>query len=142
MATEHQEQMTLIQWMSTVAFQGKRLSDWIVMIPNESLLSFIAPGGRRYAYWTKLLKMGFRRGASDLMLPIPSGEYHGLWIEMKRRRDAYPGKAELGRSMRPEQVDFLQQMASVGYRAASCYGWEEGRVLIRDYLEAELPSTA
>jgi hypothetical protein len=133
-ATEHQEQMALIAWAQTVHFSGHRLADWIVMIPNESLMSSIPAGPRRYAYWNKLLKLGFRKGASDLLLAVPTGGFSGLWIEMKRRREAFPGKAELGRAVKADQGAFMRQMDSVGYRTAVAYGWEEARVFVRAYI--------
>ena len=60
--------MTLVAWAATVRLLDRPLSQWLMMIPNESLISMIAPGGRRYAYWAKLLKLGFRKGAADLLL--------------------------------------------------------------------------
>ncbi len=126
--------MTLIAWASTQALAGKRLSEWLVMIPNENLLSMIAPGGRRYAYWAKLQKLGFRRGASDLMLAFPHSSKAGLWVEMKRRRDAFPYPSTADRSVSDHQSDFQAQMVNAGYAAVVAFGWEEARTAIQSYL--------
>lgn len=142
-ATEHQEQMTLLAWAGTVLLRDRPLSQWLLMIPNESLLSMIAPGGRRYAYWAKLLKMGFRKGASDLLLAYPVfGEpagMAGLWIEMKRRREAFSGPSAFKAAVSDAQTDFHLQMRSAGYGTAVAYGWEEARDVINAYLGSAIP---
>lgn len=134
--------MTLLAWASTQRLKDRRLSDWLVMIPNESLLSMIAPGARRYAYWTKLLKMGFRKGASDLFLAYPASDSAGLWIEMKRRSEAFRCESEMRAALKGNQIEFHTQMRSVGYATSAAFGWEQARDIINDYLAKELPRAA
>lgn len=65
------------------------------------------------------------RVVPDLCLAYPAGEYHGLWIEMKRRAHGYASA---------EQLAMLSALRSVGYDAAVCRGWEEAREKIQNYL--------
>jgi hypothetical protein len=135
-ATEFQEQATLIDWAARRKHAGRRLSEWLVLINNESLMSVLASPARRYAYWNRLVKMGFRRGASDLLFAWPAGGRHGLWIEMKRERAFYGQQRAQDSAVRPEQILFHEQMASAGYSVVVAYGWQEAAAAIETYLAA------
>ena len=113
---EDGEQMTLIEW---AGLREGALPDikWLIHIPN---------GGKRNAREAGRLKaMGVKRGVSDLFLPVPRGEYHGLWIEMKKR---------VGGKVSPEQKEWLSGMKALGYRTKVCRGWEEAAEEIERYL--------
>jgi hypothetical protein len=75
----------------------------------------------------KLKREGRKRGVPDVMLPIPRGRYHGLFVEMKRVR---------GGTVTAEQRAWLEALGAQGYRAVRCRGWEEAREEIMAYLEA------
>ncbi|MTB53004.1 VRR-NUC domain-containing protein [Lewinella sp. W8] len=64
-------------------------------------------------------------GASDLLLAVPSGEYPGLWIELKRP----------GQYLRKNQREFQEQMRRVGYAATDAKTEEEFQAIVRQYLE-------
>lgn len=134
-ATEHQEQAALVQWARVTRCQGRPIADYLVMIPNESLMSFLPTRNRRNALWGKLLDMGFRKGASDLFLALPVGTCPGLWIEMKRGAKAFPTPRARERAVSDHQREFLQRMEAVGYQVKVAYGWEEARVCIERYLQ-------
>lgn len=68
---------------------------------------------------------GVKKGVPDLCLPVPCGDYHGLYIEMK---------APNGRTS-PEQDWWLDELRGQGYRAAVCYCWEDAATVILNYLE-------
>lgn len=70
---------------------------------------------------------GVRAGVSDLFLSYPTKLHHGLYIEMKRR-----GKRKC--TISKLQWEWIERVRSVGYRAAVCYGWEEARDVILEYL--------
>lgn len=132
--TEHQDQQALVAWAGFQRVTEGLLGDFLLMIPNESLLSFIPPGPRRYAYWNSLKKLGFRKGASDLLLSLPRNGAHGLYLEMKRERKSFATPRAIEAAVSDEQVDFLARMISVGYRAVVAYGYEEGKAAITGYL--------
>ena len=132
--TEFQEQAALIEWASVRRHRDRRLSEWFVLINNESLMSLLTKPARRYAYWGRLVKMGFRRGASDLLLACPESGYAGLWLEMKRQRAAYGGEAAQANAVRDEQAEFHEQMRAAGYATSVAYGWHEATQVIEAYL--------
>jgi hypothetical protein len=133
-ATEFQEQATLIEWAARRKHAGRPLSEWVVLINNESLMSMLKTPGQRYAFWHRLLRMGFRRGASDLLFAWPAGGRHGLWIEMKRVRAYYGGERSQASAVRTEQGMFQEQMAAAGYGVVVAYGWQEAAAAIESYL--------
>ena len=53
--------------------------------PQFSLLLFAIPNGgqRHLSVAAKLKAEGVLSGVPDLFLAFPSGEYHGLWLELK-----------------------------------------------------------
>lgn len=57
--------------------------------------------------------MGVKKGVCDLCLPVPRGEYHGLFIEMK----SLSGKA------REEQLWWIDELKAQGYCAQVCKGY-------------------
>jgi hypothetical protein len=63
----------------------------------------------------------------DLFFPIPSGEYHGLFIEMK---------AQGGRPT-PDQKRWIAKLSAKGYRATVCVGADAAICEIRNYLQKE-----
>lgn len=67
---------------------------------------------------------GMKRGYPDIFLPAPRGEFHGLFIELKR-----PGE-----SPREEQMSWLRALRSQGYAATWAVGFDETISVILDYL--------
>ncbi|TQF00200.1 MAG: hypothetical protein FKY71_04640 [Spiribacter salinus] len=71
---EHDEQRSLIAWARMA--QAKR--------PELALLHAIPNGGHRNRVAAARIKAeGAARGVPDLCLPVPRGERHGLYIELK-----------------------------------------------------------
>ena len=70
-------------------------------------------------------QLGVRSGVPDLMLPIPSQGYHGMFIEMKTKT---------GR-VSENQKRWLSALNGFGYLAVVAYGWEDARCKILDYLQ-------
>lgn len=116
--TEHAEQVALFRWWRA---QYRSLEPYLLAIPN---------GGARNLITGAMLKAeGVRKGVPDIFLAYPSGGYHGLWIELKRRAHGYAST---------EQKFMLSALRSVGYDAAVCRGWDEAREKIRSYLGAKI----
>jgi hypothetical protein len=113
--SEESEQKTLFQWAS----YHPELR-WLHAIPN---------GGNRSPREARRLKLGgVKSGVSDIFLPRPMGDYHGLYIEMKRRK--VDGRSVVSRA----QVDFHIAMMGEGYACAVCYGCDEAIKEIKEYL--------
>ena len=90
--TEEQEQAAVMEWAMLMAKQFPDLED----------LFHIGNGGlRSKSEAVRLKRIGVKPGVSDLFLPAPVGKYHGLWIEMKRRK---------GGRLEPEQKDWIDRM--------------------------------
>lgn len=117
--TEAQEQKALFEW---AAYSTGRH-------PELQLLIHIPNGGSRDPIEARHLKeQGVKPGVSDILLPVPRGPYHSLWIELKRRKGGRVSEA---------QRRWINVMNRVGNLAVVCKGWEEARKIILDYLKGE-----
>lgn len=67
---------------------------------------------------------GVKRGVPDLFLPVPSGQYHGLFIEMKK----------IGGKASDDQLWWLSHLKENGYAIAVCYGWQKATEVLQWYL--------
>lgn len=114
--TEQQEQINLIKWTQQPSIRG--------VYPELALL-FHIPNERPDKVQAAILKkMGVKRGVPDLFLPIPSGEYHGLFIEMK----AMSGRPS------DDQIWWAEHMKANGYACSVCYGWQNAAEVLTWYL--------
>ena len=94
--------------------------------PELALLHHIPNGGsRNKAEAARLRAQGVKRGIPDICLPCPRGEWHGLYIELKRTR---------GGRVSEDQRDVIAALRREGYRVEVCMGYEEARKTIEDYL--------
>lgn len=118
-SSEHSEQCRVINWA------------WIYQERCAALamLHAIPNGGLRNKSVAAKLKMeGVKSGIPDLDLPVPSGIYFGLVIEMKFGRN----KATA------EQIWFLERYARYGRKTAVCYSADEAIKMICEYLNLPL----
>lgn len=114
--TEAEEQRTLFEWINRAS--GK--------YPELQLCFHIANGGSRNKIEAHNLKLqGVKPGVPDLMLPVPRGGYHGLFIELKRTKG--------GRASEEQQV-WIRSLNRLGYKAMICHGWVEAAEAIKEYL--------
>lgn len=115
--TEAQEQTALFQWASMM--EGR--------IPELRLMHHVANGGTRNPIEAVHLKQqGVKAGIPDVFLPVARGRFHGLYIEMKRRKG---GRVSL------EQRAMIEALRGQGYRCEVCKGWEEARNTITEYMK-------
>lgn len=135
-APEHAEQVAVVQWAELVTVPGLgRLGDYLFAVPNGSYLGRDAR--TRAIVMRKLKAAGLKPGVPDLLLALPRGAWHGLFIEMKRR----------GGRVSEDQVAWRDRLRGVGYAAEVCEGADAARAVIRRYLasgpvrfeEIELP---
>ncbi len=68
---------------------------------------------------------GLKPGVPDLCLPVAQGNYHGLYIELKR----------IGETASKEQEQWIADLREQNYAAYVCAGWDNARRLIEDYLK-------
>lgn len=115
--TEHIEQKRLMEWWK-LAHRGFEV--------KENMFFAIPNGGDRHAaVGAKLKAEGVRAGIPDMMLAVPRGGHHGLFIELKRRR---------GGKVSDAQSTIMEGLAAHGYRCEVCKGWGEAKDKIEEYL--------
>ena len=114
--TEEQEQIAVMQWRDLMVNRYPDLED-LIHIGNGGL--------RSKSEAVRFKRMGVRPGVSDLFRPAPVGKYHGLWVEMKRKK---------GGRLEPEQKDWIERMNRKGYLAVVAHGAEEACDVIFNYL--------
>lgn len=110
---EKKEAQWLIEWASSQPL----IKDVIIHIANE--------GKRSWCEGKYLKSIGLRKGVSDFFIPIPRYPYHGLWIELKKTKNAKVSK---------EQQEWLDNMKLLGYAGFVAYGWVHAVSLITLYL--------
>lgn len=98
--------------------------------PELKLLYHVPNGGKRDAATARALKrQGVKAGISDLVLPVASAGYHGLYVELKAP----------GGSLEQSQIDFLQEVDNQGYLALVCVGWQAAVQTLSVYLDGAEP---
>ena len=114
------------------------------MVPNGTQLA--GARNRRAMTMANLKAQGFRPGVSDLVIARPRWGgihqqcfYAGAYIELKRDPGAYAGPAAKRSAVRPEQVEWLERMESVGYWVSISYGFEDFKSQVEAYLRNESP---
>lgn len=126
-ASESQEAQALIKWARL-----KKLP--LIHITNEAKLerkSYIdkktgktrwyCPGGK------KLNAMGREKGFPDFFLFVPTEQYHGLAIELKRKDFKMPKSYS-------NQYYWLVKLRVNGYEGRFAFGWEHAKEIIENYL--------
>ena len=116
MNSESFEQRQLIQWCRT-----RPELQFLFHIPNESV------GGQGWIIRNR--QLGVKSGVPDLMLPIPAGDYHGLFVEMKTK----------GGRVSETQKKWIDALNGLGYLAVVAYGWEDARCSSEDNTAARSP---
>lgn len=98
--------------------------------PELKLLYHIPNGEKRDPkVGRKLSRMLVRPGVPDFHLPVPVGEYKGLWIELKSLKGV----------VSPIQKLWLDRLANHGHACVIAYGAEKAKEAVILYLENKLP---
>jgi hypothetical protein len=131
--TEAQECKWLFDWAQTQHYQGWKLSDLLVHVPNGAYHGADRKAGAVVA--RKLREQGLHAGAFDYILPVPKLRADlrfcpGLWLEMKRTR---------GGSVSDDQKTFMDSMLQLGWRCEIAKGWIVASKIIEDYLRGSRP---
>lgn len=95
--------------------------------PELALMHHIPNGGKRGKAEAARFKLqGVKAGVPDIFLPSARGGCHGLYIELKRVK---------GGRVSAAQEEFIKALRAQGYRVAVCFGMEQAREVIVEYLE-------
>lgn len=102
------------------------IGDYLVAIPN---------GGKRKAKeGARFKKQGVRAGFPDMFFFVPVGKYAGLAIEMKKPIVKGESKPRVSDS----QKKWLARLNGNGYLSVVCYGCDEAKEAIINYLIGKL----
>ena len=117
----------LFQWAEAASGMLPELQD-LFAVPNGSHKS--------PATAAKFKREGLKRGVPDVILPHARGGYHALYVEMKRQR-VKGERVELRAGTRPKEAqrDWHERLKAAGNRVEVCYGWEDARGVIEQYLK-------
>lgn len=115
--TEAQEQTELFKWAELQKCK----------YPELELLHHIPNGGSRNKIEAARLKaQGVKPGVPDVFLPVARKSYHGLYIELKRRKNGHVSDL---------QEKWIEVLNVQGYMAVVCYGCQEAIETILQYLK-------
>jgi len=94
--------------------------------PDLWLLHAIPNGGfRPPKVALEMKEEGAKAGVPDLFLPVPRGQYHGFYLEMKAK----------GGRVRKEQKEWLAKLEAQGYKTDVAWSDNEGLEKLIAYLE-------
>lgn len=116
--SESVEQKALFQWWA-YAHRGFNL-------PEKALFAIPNGGARTAQTGARLKAEGVRAGVPDVFLAVPSGDAHGLFLELKR--------AKGGRTSRA-QTETMKIFDLLGYRCVVARGAREAIDCVTEYLE-------
>ena len=141
--TEHAHQRAVFAWANCAARYGFEYADndlsydhrtvggvvglWSYTVPELSRLFAIHNQGHGDKIRGNRAKAeGVKSGVPDMMLPVPRGGYHGLFIELKKGKRA---------STSETQDDWIRFLADAGYCAVVAFGWQEAAEALRSYIK-------
>ncbi|MFV0519754.1 MAG: VRR-NUC domain-containing protein [Lachnospirales bacterium] len=113
---ESVEQKLLFEWAKVVSNKHKELN-LMYAVPNG--------GSRNRIEAANLKKQGVKAGVPDICLPVARNGFNGLYIELKRQK---------GSRTSPEQKEWIEQLEQQGYKAVICFGFDEGKKVLEEYL--------
>lgn len=105
--------------------------------PDVIFHSDFGSGARLSPWQARMQKIqnGGRRAWPDMMIAEPMGNYHGLFIELKREGARLKKQnGEWASSHIAEQNIMLNELSNKGYKAEFAIGFEQALDLIDDYL--------
>ncbi len=118
--TEAQEQKVLFSW---IEYNRRRY-------PELEMCYHIPNGGSRDVREAHNLKtQGVKPGVPDICLPVAKGGYHGLYIELKRKK---------GGQVSAFQKTWIQNLSKNGYLAVVAKGADEAIQILTRYLSESL----
>lgn len=129
--TESSQQIAFFCWS---AYPQVRAAfpelEWMHHIPNG--------GDRAEQEITRMIrgntlkKEGVKAGVLDVFLPVPNGQFYGLYIEFKR-----PGKAGMA-AMSDKQKEFASFVQQQGYQWYCVDDWKVAARCVASYLNSHV----
>lgn len=119
---EHNLQSQCVKWFR---LQYPKLRLLLFAIPNGAVLHGTPDQRKRQG--AKLKREGATPGAADLFLSVPSGDFPGLYIEMKTTSKTSKQSAA--------QKEFESAVVGQGYGYAMPRQFDEFRSVVNNYLE-------
>ena len=117
--SESVEQQCLFRW---AAYQSGKY-------PELCMLYHIPNGGKRSkSEAIRFRAEGVKPGVPDICFPVARCGYHGLYIELKRRK---------GGVVSYEQMGWIRGLEREGYCARVCRGWEEAMQVLMAYMDGK-----
>lgn len=120
--TEHQLQSNCVKWFRT---QYPKYYFNLFAIPNGGLLR--GSKQNKINQWSYFNAEGVVKGVADLFLAIPSGEFNGLFIEMKT--------TSTSSKQREHQIKFEAAVIENGYGYVIPRTFEQFIEVVKNYLE-------
>ena len=119
--------MTRIVKVDSVPTESVEQIKFVVWLRKNGVrLSASANGGSRNLLEAmKLKRTGVSAGFPDIEIPIPCGPYHGLYIEMKRKK---------GGVLSAAQKDWIDYLNRAGYYASVAHGFEDAKNIFKWYM--------
>ena len=113
--SEHDMQVGLFQW---AAYAGNQY-------PELALMFAVPNGGFRHpSVAAKMKAEGVKPGVPDVCLPVPRGQFCGLWLELKKP-GGYPT---------PAQTAWHKRLTEVGHRVEIVRSIADAIDVIVEYL--------
>lgn len=113
------EDTDLINLVAWFKHNYPHYSPLLIHVVNESKLPVQAR--------VKLKMKGLQKGFPDLMLLMKNSEYSGLMLELKRK-DRTKCRTTV------EQKEYAVELAEQGFLTTFCYGLDEAKGCIKEYL--------
>lgn len=97
--------------------------------PKTQLLFAIPNGGLRdKIVAAKLKATGVKAGVPDMFLPVARGDFHGLFVELKKDQKQTTSST---------QDIWMNELQAEGYECLVCFGWVHTVETIIRYLEQD-----
>jgi len=129
--TEYEEQVELFAWADRMVFELPELDLLFATINGAKMPYGKNKSGQRFSKEAvRQKKAGLKNGIPDLILLVARRDYHGLLIELKRAKKSLSVVSD-------EQKQWIEKLTARGYLAVICYGAEEAKKVILNYLGAE-----
>ncbi len=122
---------------SIIVREGGVLREYLLMIPNALMLSYVARTLGRDAM-LKLLgsmrRQGFSDGAADVLIFLPRDRFNLLWLEFKKPESCFPSRRAALRAVTPAQQAFGKTVQRAGGLWYAVYGCTHAIDQTRAYL--------
>jgi hypothetical protein len=112
--SEHSIQASFVEWCKWKEYSWPWLRN-LYAVPNA--------GKRSFALAARMKREGLKAGVPDMCIAYPSGGWHGLYIEFKKK---YGGQTT-------EQANWFDRLQKAGYRCVICFSLEEAVATVNEY---------